>query len=169
MAQAEVSAAHVPAVVDTVMQSIFGQDRKPLLPKTLKIVGTEILHRKLLSISSLPTISLKLNCSFAACWLCKNITIVFDHLTKSTPSYTTALTRAYHILTDNLLTLTADMTAESGMSQTISSDLSAAVVQQTTLHLRTRITSCATSVHCCFEVLMLLATFDDTPEAVVSL
>ena len=60
------------------------------------------------------------------------------------------------------------MTAESGMSQTISSDLSAAVVQQTTLRLRTRITSCATSVHCCFEVLMLLATFDNTPEAVIS-
>ena len=150
-------------LVEVLVEGVFASaQKKAIAAKRLQSLKNFAQTQQ--SPSRLSEIELLLGCIL----LVQNMTGVFDRLLKSTPAYNTVLTNVYRILTNNLLTLTADMTAESGMNQTISSDLSAAAVQQTTVHLRNRITSCPTSVHCCLEVLMLLAHLDHTPEAVFS-
>ena len=74
----------------------------------------------------------------------------------------------YGLFTKRLMTLPAIETEESMSRTTISSDLLAASVQQATAHLRNSITLCSFSVMCCTDVLVQLATFNNTAEAVAT-
>lgn len=102
------------------------------------------------------------------------ILVVHSTATVFAPRLTTipllgkTLAEVYSTLMSQPLSCTADKTAGSASCQLVSTDLSTAVVQQTTLRLRNSATSCAATVDCCIEVLLFLARLDHTPESIIS-